>query len=130
VKAKVFNQQKTAAQKAKEEKAKQIEREEKARQDELNKILRASVLQQKVQAGADPKSVVCEYFKRGLCTKGDKCKFSHDLSLGRKAAKKSVYAPGSEEGFLSPFSVFFTPISREKRRYHGQMGSGDARKGR
>ena len=41
--------------------------------------------------GTDPKSVLCAFFKAGQCTKGDKCKFSHDLSIGRKAEKRSMY---------------------------------------
>lgn len=41
--------------------------------------------------GTDPKSVVCAFFKQGQCTKGDKCKFSHDLSVERKAEKRSLY---------------------------------------
>lgn len=92
VKTKVLGQQRSNAEKAREERARKEALEEKARQEELNRILRATVLQQKVKEGEDPKSVVCEYFKRGLCTKGDKCKFSHDLTIGRKAAKKSVYS--------------------------------------
>ncbi len=31
------------------------------------------------------------YFKQGLCTKGAKCKFSHDLAIERKAEKRSLY---------------------------------------
>ena len=46
---------------------------------------------QKVSAGADPKSVLCLFFKQGQCKKGDKCKFSHDLSLEGKSEKKSLY---------------------------------------
>lgn len=41
--------------------------------------------------GADPRSVVCAFFKQGQCSKGDKCKFSHDLSLDRKGEKRSLY---------------------------------------
>lgn len=41
--------------------------------------------------GTDPKSVVCAFFKAGQCGKGDKCKFSHDLSVERKVEKRSVY---------------------------------------
>ncbi|KAJ8978229.1 hypothetical protein NQ317_016380 [Molorchus minor] len=41
--------------------------------------------------GADPKSVVCAFFKQGQCGKGDKCKFSHDLSIERKGEKRSMY---------------------------------------
>jgi hypothetical protein len=42
------------------------------------------------------------YFKQGLCQKGDRCKFSHDLNQERKAEKRSIYDDGSsankEEG--------------------------------
>uniref|UniRef100_A0A8D0L822 Zinc finger CCCH domain-containing protein 15 n=1 Tax=Sphenodon punctatus TaxID=8508 RepID=A0A8D0L822_SPHPU len=51
----------------------------------------------KLGKGADPKSVVCAFFKQGQCTKGDKCKFSHDLSLERKCEKRSVYIDGRDE---------------------------------
>lgn len=42
--------------------------------------------------GADPKSVLCAYFKAGLCTKGAKCKYSHDLALDGKSAKIDLYS--------------------------------------
>lgn len=55
--------------------------------------------------GADPKSVLCMYFKQGTCTKGAKCKFSHDLAIERKAEKRSLYddaraAANKENGLL------------------------------
>ncbi|RAH65433.1 translation machinery-associated protein TMA46 [Aspergillus aculeatinus CBS 121060] len=46
---------------------------------------------QKVPFGVDPKTVVCVFYKQGNCEKGRKCKFSHDLSLERKAAKRDLY---------------------------------------
>lgn len=46
---------------------------------------------QKVEKGTDPKSVVCAFFKQGTCTKGDKCKFSHDLAVENKVEKRSIY---------------------------------------
>lgn len=49
------------------------------------------VIVQKIEAGTDPKSVLCAYFKQGQCTKGDKCKFSHDLAIERKTEKRSIY---------------------------------------
>ncbi|KAL2865094.1 translation machinery-associated protein TMA46 [Aspergillus lucknowensis] len=46
---------------------------------------------QKVPFGVDPKTVLCVFFKQGNCEKGRKCKFSHDLSVERKSAKKDLY---------------------------------------
>ena len=48
--------------------------------------------------GADPKSVLCAFYKQGHCGKGDKCKFSHDLTLERKAEKRSVYVDMRDDG--------------------------------
>jgi hypothetical protein len=31
----------------------------------------------------DPANIVCPYFKQGLCQKGKKCIYSHDLTIGR-----------------------------------------------
>lgn len=42
-------------------------------------------------AGVDPKSIVCEFFRHGQCTKGFKCKFSHDLNVERKSAKIDLF---------------------------------------
>ncbi|KAG7466840.1 hypothetical protein MATL_G00146640, partial [Megalops atlanticus] len=64
---------------------------------ELNELFKPVVAAQKVSKGVDPKSVLCAFFKQGQCTKGDKCKFSHDLSLERKCEKRSVYIDGRDE---------------------------------
>lgn len=42
--------------------------------------------------GVDPKSVVCEAFRHGQCTKGFKCKFSHDLNVSKKGPKIDIYS--------------------------------------
>ena len=34
---------------------------------------------------------MCEYFKAGQCTKGFKCKFSHDLNAGRRTQKIDLF---------------------------------------
>lgn len=68
-------------------------------------------VQAKPKAGHDSKSVICAYFKQvrtgsiyffyysvlifsrqGLCKRGDKCKFSHNLEQVRKVAKLDLYA--------------------------------------
>ncbi|XP_054456269.1 zinc finger CCCH domain-containing protein 15 [Anoplopoma fimbria] len=59
--------------------------------DELNELFKPVVAAQKVAKGVDPKSVLCAFFKQGQCTKGDKCKFSHDLTMERKCEKRSLY---------------------------------------
>ncbi|XP_064185881.1 zinc finger CCCH domain-containing protein 15 [Anguilla rostrata] len=64
---------------------------------ELNELFKPVVATQKVSKGVDPKSVLCAFFKQGQCTKGDKCKFSHDLTLERKCEKRSVYFDGRDE---------------------------------
>ena len=40
----------------------------------------------------DPKTVLCQFYKQGNCEKGKKCKFSHDLSVERKTAKRDLYS--------------------------------------
>ncbi|KAG8222445.1 hypothetical protein J437_LFUL002180 [Ladona fulva] len=76
------------------EDAKKTEKEKKEAKlkeaKELNMLFKP-VPVQKVEKGIDPKSVLCAFFKQGQCTKGDRCKFSHDLSLERKAEKRSMY---------------------------------------
>lgn len=52
---------------------------------------------QKVPFGVDPKSVLCVHFKAGNCEKGKKCKFSHDLAIERKTAKKDLYSDDRAE---------------------------------
>jgi hypothetical protein len=72
-----------------------------AAKKEAAELLGKPVQTQKVPFGVDPKTVVCEFFKKGMCDKGKKCKFSHDLDAGRKTMKKSLYTDtreGEEDG--------------------------------
>ena len=63
--------------------------------EELNQLFKPVAT--KLSKDADPKSVVCAYFKQGLCGKGDKCKYSHDLNLERKGEKKSLYVDSRDD---------------------------------
>lgn len=54
-------------------------------------MIKSVIQQQKVPFGVDPKTVLCAFFKAGQCTRGTKCKFSHDLEVERKVAKKDLY---------------------------------------
>lgn len=58
---------------------------------ELNEIFKPVISKQKVEAGVDPKSILCAFFKQGQCSKGDKCKFSHNLQIEHKSAKRDIF---------------------------------------
>lgn len=71
--------------------------QERKKLEELNELFKPVQQAQKVAAGVDPKSVLCVYFKGGTCGKGNKCKFSHDLSIERKSEKRSMYDDERDE---------------------------------
>ena len=64
---------------------------EKQKKEALNEIFKPVQVAQKVPFGVDPKTIVCQYFKLGTCTKGKNCKFSHDLGADRKSTKIDLY---------------------------------------
>ncbi|CRK99884.1 CLUMA_CG013187, isoform A [Clunio marinus] len=70
---------------------KKLEKEKKLKDQKELALLFKPVIVQKIGADTDPKSVLCAFFKQGQCTKGDKCKFSHDLTIERKTEKRSIY---------------------------------------
>ncbi|XP_014295545.1 zinc finger CCCH domain-containing protein 15 homolog [Microplitis demolitor] len=76
---------------SKKDDPKKLEKEKKLKEQQELALLFKPVQTQKVEKGTDPKSVVCAFFKQGQCAKGDKCKFSHDLTIERKAEKRSLY---------------------------------------
>ncbi|KAF8910503.1 hypothetical protein CPB84DRAFT_1672591, partial [Gymnopilus junonius] len=69
--------------------------EEKRKKEEA--ALFKPVQVQKVPFGVDPKTVLCAFFKAGNCDKGNKCKFSHDINVGRKVEKKNLYEDSRED---------------------------------
>ncbi|KAK7901785.1 hypothetical protein WMY93_018554 [Mugilogobius chulae] len=91
-----FGQQ-SARQAAQAEADKGKKGDKKKELDELNELFKPVVAAQKVSKGVDPKSVLCAFFKQGQCTKGDKCKFSHDLSMERKCEKRNMYVDERDE---------------------------------
>ena len=63
----------------------------------------AAIQQPKLNEGEDPKSVLCTFFKAGVCEKGKRCKFSHDMALDGKSAKINIYAdPRDKKGEKDP----------------------------
>jgi hypothetical protein len=76
---------------------------------------------QKVPFGTDPKTVLCQYFKSGNCERGAKCKFSHDLNIGRKVEKKDLYTDDRAEGIST--ALYLARLTKLEHRYYGYLGS-------
>lgn len=89
VQKQVFNPNQKASTADQQKLAQQKKEEDKKKKAELNDLFRPV---QSISKGADPKSVLCAFFKQGACGKGAKCKFSHDLAVERKSEKRSVYS--------------------------------------
>ncbi|CEP62097.1 translation machinery-associated protein TMA46 LALA0_S04e07712g [Lachancea lanzarotensis] len=84
----------------KKEEMRRKKAEEKARKELEEAEKRAlfnPAMDQSVRAGVDPKTVLCAMFKIGNCNKGVRCKFSHDLNVGRRVEKKDLYQDVREE---------------------------------
>jgi len=81
---------------AEREKAKKEKEAAQKREQDLKSLFKA-VPTQKVESGVDPKSIFCAFFKQNLCKKGDRCKFSHDPQVERKAAKRNIYEQEPED---------------------------------
>ncbi|KAJ5279232.1 Translation machinery-associated protein 46 [Penicillium angulare] len=80
--------------------AEKLQREAEKKASDLAKKEAAELFKpvqvQKVPFGVDPKTVLCMFHKKGGCEKGRKCKFSHDMNIERKAAKKDLYTDSRE----------------------------------
>lgn len=89
---------KTPEQKKKEAEKLQREKEKAASEQAAKEAaeLFKPVQVQKVPFGVDPKTILCQFYKKGHCDKGRKCKFSHDLAVERKTEKKNLYADTRE----------------------------------
>ncbi|KAB0795774.1 hypothetical protein PPYR_09835 [Photinus pyralis] len=98
---------------------KKIDKEKKLKEQKELAMLFKPVQSQKIEKGADPKSVVCAFFKQGQCTKGDKCKFSHDLTIERKAEKRSLYFDmRDDEDAMDSWDV--TKLAEVVEKKHGE----------
>ncbi|CAI4230114.1 unnamed protein product [Auanema sp. JU1783] len=63
---------------------------------DLNQLFKP--VEQKCGKDVDPKSILCLFFKQGMCQKGSKCKFSHDLTVEQKTVKKNLYVDSRDIG--------------------------------
>ncbi|XP_033728094.1 zinc finger CCCH domain-containing protein 15-like [Pecten maximus] len=91
-------------------------KEEKAKEKDLLNTLFRPV--QSISKGADPKSVLCAFFKQGQCSKGAKCKFSHDLTLDRKGEKRNLYEDSRDEDTMDTWDE--TKLEEVVAKKHGE----------
>ncbi|KAJ2121876.1 Translation machinery-associated protein 46 [Coemansia sp. RSA 720] len=93
VKNQVNNSGKSKEERAGETRRKEQENKKEAerrKQQEFAELFKP-MQTQTVPFGVNPKTVMCEFFKLGSCTRGNKCKFSHDKAVERKSEKLDVY---------------------------------------
>lgn len=88
-------QEELQKQKQKEESKKALKQKKK---EEFAELFKSVQVQQKVPFGVNPKTILCQYYKMGTCTKGKNCKFSHDAGVERKSAKIDLYTDKRAEG--------------------------------
>jgi hypothetical protein len=81
--------QKNSKQNAKEQQ-KQIKKQNEVKEQEIQALFSTIQITQKVPFGVDPKTVFCLNFKNKNCTKGLRCKFSHDPNVGVTVCKVSI----------------------------------------
>ncbi|KAJ9111151.1 hypothetical protein QFC20_002645 [Naganishia adeliensis] len=77
--------------------AKKAKEAEIRRKKEEAALFQTAITQPKVPFGVDPKTIMCAFFKAGICEKGSKCKFSHDKNVERKAEKANIYQDTREK---------------------------------
>ena len=64
-----------------------VRRKKKEQEGQKEKVL---MIQPKAPVGVDPKTIPCVYFQNKLCTKGDKCKYGHEISKPEKTKDEVV----------------------------------------
>lgn len=93
----VQHQVKSGNQSARKLELAKAEKKKDDKKKEIDELALFRPVQQKVDKGTDPKSVLCAFYKQGTCGKGDKCKFSHDLSIVRRSEKRNIYVDMRED---------------------------------
>jgi len=73
-----------------EQEAKKAQKKEDAFLNSLFKTVNV-VKQTEVEEGTLTKTVLCQFFKAGMCDKGDDCEFSHDLNIEFNQGAFDIY---------------------------------------
>lgn len=110
--------------KEKEQKLRQKEKEaEEKRKKEEDALLKPVITQPKVPFGVDPKTLLCAFFKVGQCEKENKCKYSHDLNVGRKVEKKNLYEDSRAEKEAGTFDNLSYFVSNDEAQILWILGT-------
>lgn len=117
--ASMAGKSKDALEKEKEKALRAKAEAEAAKRAKEEAALLKPVQTQKVPFGVDPKTVLCAFYKAGTCEKGNKCKFSHDMNVGRKVEKKNLYEDSREEKMEG--KVFHCSSSRGQRNSYSTL---------
>lgn len=129
--ANIQKQQETAGKSraALDKEREKILREKQKAEDEKRRKEEAALLKpvqtQKIPFGADPKTILCVFYKAGTCEKGNKCKFSHNPDVERKVEKRNLYDDTREQDKASASQVdvpLFNGSSMVHSGYNGELG--------
>ena len=107
-----------------------LQQKEEKKKNAADSALLASLFKTVVDLpkGQDAKSVICSYYKQGLCQKGDKCKFSHDLStVPIKQEKPDVYTdprPNMQNNAIT-CEFFLDAVKSDKHGWFWKCPNGD-----
>ena len=107
-----------------------LQQKEEKKKNAADSALLASLFKTVVDLpkGADAKTIICSYYKQGLCQKGDKCKFSHDLSIVPiKQEKPDVYhdpRPNVQNNDIT-CEFFLEAVKSDKHGWFWKCPNGD-----
>lgn len=107
---------------AEEHRQKEEKKKELANQALLSSLFKTVITINETD-GQDPKSIICPYFKQGTCTKGDKCKFSHNLNPHLE--KPDLYKDSRELKTDITCKFFLEAVISRKHGWFWKCPSGD-----